>query len=455
MQDSTRSTQKFFYHLSAMLVLAILAAPVASAQSTFATIHEFTGTDGALPVGNLVSDSAGNLYGVAAVGGEQDTKGCFFTAGYCGSVFKLAKSSVGVWQRTVLYRFSGGSDGGNPFAGLVIDSNGNLYGTTVWGGLGHGVVFELSPTATGVWVETVLYGFQGGNDGYYPEGSLVFDAAGNLYGTTYGGGTGLCGFAVTCGTVFELSRNSNGGWNETVIYNFNSVSDGAFPQVGMIFDPHGNLYGTTAAGGNTSNTYCGYPYYGCGTVFELSPSSAGGWTKTTLYTFSDGPDGASPDAGLIFDAAGSLYGTAAGGGDINGCNYFGCGVVFKLSPNSAAGWTETVLHAFKSNGSNIGAGGGAPIASLVFDSAHNLYGTASQGGSLGAGVVFKLSHSPSKSWQETLLHAFSGPDGAGPASGLLLDSAGTLIGTTTYGGVFNAGNACADTSCGVVFEIKP
>ena len=461
MQTPTQSTQKFFCHVSVMLVLATLATAAASAQSTFATIHKFTGTDGAFPVGNLVSDAAGNLYGVNSTGGLQNPATCSLngSSNYCGTVFKLTRLSSGKWQETVIYEFQGGNDGGNPLGGLTIDASGNLYGTaSVGGGEFNGVVFELSPTKSGSWTETVLYYFVGGSDGYFPEGNLVFDKSGNLYGTTYGGGTGYCGLGASCGTVFELSKGSGGIWNETIIYNFASLSDGANPKAGMIFDSRGNLYGTTSGGGNTSATYCGYPYYGCGTVFELTPT-AGGWTKTILYTFNDSTDGAFPDASLIFDAAGNLYGTAAGGGDINGCESVGCGVVFRLTPNSSGGWNESVLHAFKHNGSNVGAGGGAPLGSLIFDSAHNLYGTASQGGTvkggtLGAGVVFKLSQTSTKAWQETVLHTFSGPDGADPASGLLLDSAGQLLGTTTSGGMSN-GSACGGISCGVVFEIKP
>lgn len=461
MNASTRSAQRFVSNLGGMIVLAILAAPSASAQITFATIHEFTGTDGASPVGNLVSDSAGNFYGAATLGGLQNTTSCILedSGNYCGTLFKLSRSSAGKWQESVLHEFTGGSDGGNPLAGLTIDAAGNLYGTTVFGGLTQeGVVFELSPTATGPWTETVLYSFLGGNDGSFPEGVLVFDKAGNLYGTTFGGGTGYCGFGASCGTIFELSKSSSDIWSETVIYNFASLSDGANARAGMIFDSHGNLYGTTANGGNTGNTYCGYPYYGCGTVFELM-AAAGTWNKTTLYIFNDSTDGAYPDASLIFDSMGNLYGTAAGGGDINGCEYVGCGVVFKLTPNSSGAWNEVVLHAFKNNGSNVGAGGGVPVGSLIFDSAHNLYGTAAQGGTLkggalGDGVIFKLSPTTTKAWQETVLHTFSGSDGAIPSSGLLFDSAGDLLGTTNGGGILN-GSHCSGISCGVVFEIKP
>jgi hypothetical protein len=262
MQDSTRSTQKFFYHLGAMLVVAILAAPVASAQSTFATIHEFTGTDGASPVGNLVSDSAGNLYGVTTIGGQQNPATCTLTGSgnYCGTAFKLARSSSGQWQETVLYEFQGGNDGGNPLGGLTIDASGNLYGTAaVGGGEYNGVVFELSPTKSGSWTETVLYYFVGGSDGYFPEGNLVFDKSGNLYGTTYGGGTGYCGLGASCGTIFELSKGSGGIWNETILYNFASLNDGANPRAGMIFDSHGNLYGTTSDGGTRATLIAGTP----------------------------------------------------------------------------------------------------------------------------------------------------------------------------------------------------
>ena len=462
MQDSTRSTQKFFYHLSAMLVLAILATPAASAQNTFATIHKFTGTDGASPVGNLVSDSAGNLYGVTSTGGQQNPATCSFigSGDYCGTAFKLTRSSSGKWQETVIYEFQGGNDGGIPLAGLTIDASGNLYGTaSVGGGEFSGVVFELSPTKSGSWTETVLYYFVGGSDGFFPIGNLIFDKSGNLYGTTYGGGTGFCGLGVSCGTVFELSPHSNGFWSENILYNFSELSDGAEPTAGLIFDRQGNLYGTASIGGNLTGN-CGYPGFGCGTVFELSPNSTGGWSKNTLYTFTDGEDGAVPYAGLIFDAAGNLYGSAFAGGNLNGCNASGCGVIYRLSPTSSGGWTETVIHTFQLLGTHIGQGGGVPLASLTFDSAHNLYGTASQGGTIGGaaghGVVFKLSRTSSNSWKETVLHTFSGSDGSVPNSGLLFDSAGNLLGTTASGGISNGGSSgCGSDGCGVVFELKP
>jgi uncharacterized repeat protein (TIGR03803 family) len=463
MQTPIRSTQKFFYRVSAMLVLLTLATLAASAQSTFATIHEFTGTDGASPVGNLVSDAAGNLYGVTTAGGQQNPATCSLTGSgdYCGTAFKLTRSSSGKWQETVIYEFQGGNDGGIPLGGLTIDAHGNLYGTAaVGGGEFNGVVFELSPSNSGSWTETVLYYFVGGSDGYFPEGNLIFDKAGNLYGTTSGGGTGFCGLGIPCGTVFELSPHSNGFWTEKILYNFSELSDGAVPSAGLIFDRHGNLYGTTSIGGNLTGN-CGYPAFGCGTVFTLSPNSTGGWSKNTVYIFTDGADGAAPYSSLTNDTAGNLYGTASAGGNLNGCNGFGCGVVYRLSPNSSGGWTETVIHTFQLLGTRIGQGGGVPLASLTFDAAHNLYGTASQGGILaggaaGHGVVFKLSRTSSNSWKETVLHTFSGPDGSVPNSGLLFDSAGNLFGTTAAGGTSNGGSSgCGSDGCGVVFDVKP
>jgi hypothetical protein len=463
MNSLPRFAQTFLTIVGLTFALALtVAGPAAMAQSTtFATLHEFAGTDGSLPTSNLVSDAAGNLYGVAPGGGQYGSN-CWLRSpyyNYCGVVFKLSR--VGSeWTTTILHEFTGGSDGNNPIGGLILDKAGNLYGTTTGVAFGNGNVFELSPNSDGTWTETVLYAFQGGSDGSAPEGNLTFDNSGNLFGTTFGGGPGFCGLGVPCGTVFELSPNSAGGWTETVLYSFSELADGAEPVAGLTLDKRGNLYGTTTIGGNLSGN-CGYPAFGCGTVFELSPNGAGGWSKTALYTFTDGADGAAPYAGVILDAAGNLYGTASAGGNLNGCNAFGCGVVYRLYPNSSGTWTETVIHTFQLLGTHIGQGGGVPLGGLIFDAAHNLYGTASDGGSLpggapGFGVVFKLSPASGKNWKETVLHTFSSTDGAAPASSLFVNSSGYLIGTTRYGGISNFSNPdCGYASCGVVFALKP
>ncbi len=454
----TRMTSLILSRVGLLIAAAILAGVPASAQEfTFNALHDFGGSDAAAPFGNLISDSAGNIYGVAAGGGIQNSAGCsgaqFVETTYCGAVFQLTKTASGGYTFHILHQFTGGSDGGSPFAGLTLDSGGNLYGTTAFGGscpsaFGCGVVYELSPTASGPWTETVLYSFQNGIDGGIPESQMVFDSDGNLYGTTLGGGSGSCGFGTPCGVVFELSPTESGPWTETVIYNFSSFSDGIEPQGPLVRDARGNLYGTTPLGGSVANT-CGYPYYGCGTVFEISPSGSG-WTKTTLYTFLGAADGAQPQAGVILDPAGHLYGTADQGGNPNGCvsnQEPGCGVVFELKSNSSGEWTEQVIATF-------GKTGATPVGSLAFDSAANLYGTAEGGGPGGGGVVFKLSQSSPTKWTETELYTFNGHSGgAGPVSNILVNATGDLFGTTTAGGKLSD-KYCSGT-CGLVFELKP
>jgi uncharacterized repeat protein (TIGR03803 family) len=294
-------------------------------------------TDGSLPYASLIFDAAGNLYGTTAYGGDYGS----------GTAFELTPTAGGGWAEKVLYSF-----GGNPFSGLIFDAAGNLYGTTYWGGTyGQGTAFELTPTPGGGWTETVLHSFiLNGTDGAYPYAGLIFDAAGNLYGTTYWGGTWVsCGYG--CGTVYELTPAAGGDWTETVLHSFGieNIRDpnGYHPGAGLIFDAAGNLYGTTQRGDGTG---CGGA--GCGTVFELTPTAGGGWTEKVLHGFGNGTDGAEPYAGLIFDVAGDLYGTTTGGGD------YGHGTVFELAPTAGGDWTETVLYSFGNgtDGANPDAG---------------------------------------------------------------------------------------------------
>jgi uncharacterized repeat protein (TIGR03803 family) len=439
MKTKQRLPGEFLHGIATILAVAVAAIALTSmgqAASTYQSIHHFTGADGAAPVGDLILDASGNLYGVATFGGS----GTCFDSG-CGAVFKLSKTSAGGWARTILYSFTGGNDGFFPDAGLVLDGSGNLYGTAAFGGAYHyGVVFKLSPTAAGNWKRTVLHAFHYGEDGATPKGKLVFDAAGNLYGTTQaGGGT------PNSGIVFELSPTTADSWRETVLYRFTGRSDGRNPIAGLVFDAAGNLYGTTQFGGDTSD----------GVVFELSPNFSGGWTETVLHAFNRN-DGEFPEASVIFGASGNLYGTTTIGGDLTACGGFGCGVVYELSPNSSGGWTETVLHAFergpKANG---GYGGAESTTDLAVDAAGNLYGTTAFGGRAGvyAGVVFKLSPNSDGTWSEAVLHAFyDNADGGYPNSGLTLDAAGTLFGMTNAGG---NRTYCGGAGCGVVFEITP
>jgi uncharacterized repeat protein (TIGR03803 family) len=306
-------------------------------------------------------------------------------------------SSIAATQQlTILYSFNG-DDGASPHADLIADPAGNLYGTTYGGGAGgQGTVFQLTPSGT----LTVLHSFIGG-DGSRPGAGLIADAAGNLYGTTITGGAG------DAGTVFQLTPSGD----LIILYSFTGGSDGALPFAGVIADAAGNLYGTTIDGGAG----------GQGTVFQLDPSG----TLTVLYSSNEG----SPWAGLIADAAGNLYGTTDAGD--------GPGTVFQLTPSG----TLTVLHRF------TGSDGAVPHGRLIADAAGNLYGTTHNGGAyIGYGTVFQLDSSGTL----TVLHSFTGgSDGAYPEAGLIADTAGNLYGTTAGGG---AGTNCAQ-GCGTVFEL--
>jgi uncharacterized repeat protein (TIGR03803 family) len=337
----------------------------------------------------------------------------------------------GTGSEQSLYNFAGGADPKSPYAGLVFDKAGNLYGTTQSGGAnGQGTVFEVTHNSDGSWTETILYSFTGSADGAQPSAGLIFDASGNLYGTTNFGGSGNCNMG--CGTVFKLTPAS-GGWTETVLYTFTGSGDGREPYARLLSDPAGNLYGTTLFGGNV-NSAC---TTGCGTVFKLTPAS-GGWTESVLYAFTGAADGASPYAALRIDPAGNLYGTTYAAGA------YGSGAVFKLSPGSS-NWTESVLHAFR------GAHDGKySYGDVILDAAGNVYGTAFQGGSQGYGVVFELMPS-SKGWQEKVLHSFGNAPSANPVAGLVMDPAGNLYGTTFAGG----NQTSCGATCGTLFKLAP
>ncbi len=354
----------------------------------------------------------------------------------------------------ILYSFTGGTDGGGSFGGLVMDDHGNLYGTTAAGGIatcaspidapGCGVVFEISPPAgkNGKWSETVLYTFAGGTDGNGPLAGLVRDANGNLFGTTAAGGSSACN---GCGTVFEISPPAGGvgPWTETVLYRFGaSTADGRFPVAGLVEDAHGNLYGTTPEGGAND----------LGTVFEISPQSGGGWTETILHDFQKS-DGAAPAAGLLLAADGTLFGTAEEGttGD-KACHKLAvCGTVFQLSPPAGGqgAWSFAVLFRFPGNGRN----GLYPAAPLVQDAQGRLLGTTSNGGLSGGaqanGTVFRLSPPARRdgTWKLATLLAFT-TEGSYPAAPVLQGGGGTLYGTTTQAGTGNPGG-------GLVYALTP
>jgi uncharacterized repeat protein (TIGR03803 family) len=316
-------------------------------------LHSFgSGSDGIYPISGLVLDAAGNLYGATWQGGIHND----------GVIFELSPRQGGGWTEKVLHNFDGGSDGYSPVAGLILDSSGNLYSTTGWGGLhGYGTVFELSPEGGG-WTKKVLHSFGGGSDGRNPFTGLTMDATGNLYGTTRNGGI------HGSGTIFELSPRGDGEWSEKVLHSFNdNGSDGYYPDAEVVFDRDGNLYTTTYYGG----------IHDGGTVLELSPRQGGGWSPRVLRSFGAGADGAYPAAALIFDDAGNLYSTTGGGG------IHGFGTVFELSPRGG-GWSEKILHSFDNRDGN------GPESALIFDSAGNLYSTTDLGGIHGEGTVFQL-----------------------------------------------------------------
>ncbi len=430
----------------AVLVMALILPAETLAASKYKVLHRFNGgEDGALLTGGLIFDAAGNLYGTTLSGGAgRGAQGC-------GIVFELTPNSDGNWGESVLYRFAGGRDGCASNAGLIFDGAGNLYGTTTRGGnqackRGCGVVFELGPKPDGSWTESVLHRFSGA-DGSYAGADLIFDAGGNLYGTTSTGGVNNpCPIEGDpgCGTVFKLTPKGDGTWTESVLYSFCSsvgCTDGIFPDGRLVSDVAGNLYGTTGGGGTPN---CGGGF-GCGTVFMLTPKSDGSSTYSVLHSFTSGRDGSAPSAGLIFDASGNLYGTTLYGGyQKEPCpaeGNPGCGTVFKLTPNKEGTWTETVLHYFLNEPARWPAG-------LVFDKAGNLYGATPSGGPVDDGVVFKLALTSNGSWKENVLQVFRGKPARDPYGRLVLDQAGNLYGTTYLCG---RGKVCH----GVVFEITP
>jgi len=389
--------------LAMVIVAAIVTTRPAQAQ-TFGVLYTFTGgTDGAYPYAGLVRDKAGNLYGTTYQGGSA---GC----GGCGVVFRVDKTDT----ETVLYTFTGGNDGANPYAGVIRDSAGNLYGATEGGGAyGGGVVFKLDTSNT----ETPLYSFcPTGNcpDGAIPDGNLIRDKAGNLYGTAvYGGAYGFVG-----GVVYKVDTTDT----ETVLHSFAGYpTDGAYPETALVQDAAGNLYGTTAFGGS----------HGGGVIFKVDTSD----NETLLHNFTWGKDGSESYANLIQDAAGNLYGSTVLGGS-GGCSGYGCGVLFKLSKTGK----YTVLYTFTG-----GADGADPGGTLVRDTTGNLYGVTGTGAD-GWGTVFKLH----KTGKLSVLHTFTGgSDGAGP-NWVIRDAAGNLYGTATYGG-----SGSGLSGYGTVFKIAP
>lgn len=395
---------------SITLLFIISAALLTLANPVFAAtgkiLYHFQ--SGQHPDSLLIVDPAGNLYGTGFDDANDEI------------IYRLSPLQEGRWQYQLVYEFDG--SGGSNGAALALDEAGSLFGTIVDGGLhGVGFVFELKPSQNGTWSETTLYDFGSSpGDGVQPWSSLIFDATGDLYGTTSAGG------AYGLGTVFELVSNGSGSWTENILYSFKGgPSDGASPQVSLTLDQAGNLFGTTVQGGNGTAEQCFISNYnGCGTVFELIPQS-GVWTEKVLYNF-QGPDGQWP-SNVIVDSAGNLFGTTGSGG-----NCRGCGTVFELAPGQNGTWSLETLAFF---GAKKGSGPGG----LILDSNGNFYGTAALGGPHGWGEAFQLIRTQPDSFQEAILYSFTGRKDGGQPEGLVSDPSGNLFGATFYGGKFGNG----------------
>ena len=444
------------------------ATPSSGGTWSETVIHNFTNTghDGTNPVGTLLLGPQGDIYGAAHDGGAHNK----------GVAFELSQAS-GNWTERILYSFTGKSgDGAWPVGGLIPQGS-DLYGATTAGGSADGgTAFRLSRATSGTWQETILHSFVRTQEGNNLVAGLASDSTGNLYGTAQFGG--LDGY----GTAFELTAAS--GYSSTILHIFSGEPGGAGPDAGLAFDAAGNLYGTTSQGGA----------HNAGTVFKLVPGLTG-WAEQVLHSFKSGTDGFEPEAPVVVDASGNLYGTTPFGGTPGKCSGEGCGTVYELT-NAGSSWVETVLHSFTGipdglypyggltldpsgnlygttyEGGSAGHGtvfeltrgsagwtesvlynftggsdGGLPLANVVFDSAGNLYGTSQSGGSMGHGTVFRLAPSTGGGWTESVLYSFAGgSDGSEPFSGLVFDSAGNLYGTTAYGASFGRGTA---------FELSP
>lgn len=391
--------------LAAVALFAMIVA--AGAASTTKVLYSFAGDeDGEYPSTELVVDANGNIYGSSVLGGDFGG----------GTVFQVAPDGT----HTVLYNFTGGADGGQAYGGVTLDPEGNLYGATVTGGSGScedgcGVAYKLTNNG-GVWTQQVLHAFTGGDDGSGPGAGLSIDEQGNLYGMTpIGGSYGL-------GVIYQLHPRQNGSYAFRVIHTFTGGSDGSSASVGrMIFDQAGNLYGAATVGGD----------FGQGVVFQLRSRGAE-WKLKTLYSFKGMPDAGFPYGGLVFDDAGNLYGTSYYDGK------YDFGSVYQLSRGPGGVWKERVLYSFHG-----GTDGAFSIANLVFDPAGNLYGTTSEGGDPGCscGVIFKLTPGGQGSWTESVEHAFTNtPDGSFAYNGMVGDGLGNYFGATVHGGADGEGS---------------
>lgn len=397
-----------------MIPMLVVVLTQTAQTQTYKVLYNFTGgQDGAYPEAGLTM-KGGNLYGTAYQGGSLNR----------GTVFKLARKGS-EWVFSTLYSFTGRTDGGAPIARVVFGPDGSLYGTTEFGGVecgeGCGTVFNLKTTLCETdpcaWTETVLYHFSGFGDGANPGyGDLTFHGANHIFGTTFYGGNDAQG------VVYKLTAK-NGTWTESPIYAFTGGNDGENPYSSVIFDKAGKLYGTAYAGGA----------HGYGTVFQLARSGSG-WTENTLHAFQSSSDGGNPFGGVVFDDAGNLYGATSGGGPGSG------GTAYELMPSDGS-WTFGVIYSFNGSAYLPGA-----YDSLTMDAAGNLYGTTTKDSAYGAGSVFKLTPSGG-GWTETDLYDFAGgSEGSVPYGSVLIDAKGNLYGTASQGGA---------NGYGVIWEITP
>lgn len=434
-QGATSNCNTSLRTMIRLFCAAVIATTMMAQAQTFSVLHSFTGgSDGSTPMAGLSIDGRGNLYGTTQKGGNSGTN-CHvnYLVNGCGTAFKVVHGGSG-WALTPIYSFTGESDGAEPSSRVVFGPDGALYGTNVAGGNqsgncaaldGCGTVYRLTPQATACktplcpWVETPVWIFQNPTvEGGLPSGDPIFDNAGILYDTTGIGGSTACGDGLGCGTVFELT-NSGSGWLENVLYAFPQPFQN--PLSGVIADSSGKLYGTIQSySGNFSSA-----------VFQLVPNGSG-WTENTLYEFVGSQNGNKARAGLVFNQMGYLVGGTESGGQTN------FGTVFQLNPLPGGGWNFSTVYNFQ-------RAAGGPWANLTVDSAGNLYGTAMVDGAHTFGSVFKLTFTD-QGWVYTDLHDFNISDGAYPISSVLIDANGNLYGTTSQGGAYGYG---------VVWEITP
>jgi hypothetical protein len=447
---------------SLTLSLALIAFSAYTAEGQVQSVlYAFPGgSTGGIPYASLATDKDGNLYGTAL---EYGNENCTFPYEGCGTIFELSPSGGAgkTWKYTVLYSFRGNDDGANPAGSLTLDRFGNLYGATIFGGVGEnpgycgstgcGTIFELQRSASG-WEEKVLYRFRG-PDGASPL-SVTVDNAGDVYGTTEFGGDLSCYYeGVGCGVVFELERPGKKGdpWNEAVLHAF-SGPDGAVPLASVTLDQEGNVYGTANVGGIGDQIASG------GVVFEVR-RSGDSWTESTLYEFPQYLG--NPGGPLVVDSQGNIYGTTIHGGN------FGIGSVFELSKglaqynddgslitNTPPIWTETDIYDFDDTD-----GGNPMYSGVVFDTKGNLYGATHAGGTgsscdAGCGTVFELTKNPSGYWEESELSSFAGgADGFYPFAGVIIGPDDSVYGMTPNGGDPNCMGAFAP-GCGVIYRIS-